>query len=112
VLFRLELEGCAAADYRLSGDAVDHICSLHLHGRFRALVCFPDNESILILLVGEHRRGNSDDIYDSLFELLDIAAPEGRRAKPPCCDDEGEPRVDADLVDRFRASANRLRRRR
>jgi hypothetical protein len=112
VLFRLELEGCAAADYRLSGDAVDRICSLHLYGRFRALVCFPDNESILILLVGEHLRGHPDDVYDSLYELLGIATPEARRAKPPCCDGEGEPPVDPDLVDRFRTSANRLRRRR
>lgn len=109
MLFRLELEGCAAADYRLSGDAVDHICSLHLYGRFRALVCFPDQETIVILLVGEHLRDHPDDVYRGLYELLGIAAPEARRAKPPCCGDAGEPPVDPDLVDRFRASANRLR---
>ena len=50
-LASIAAEGCAAADYRLSGDVVDRICSVHLCGRFRALVSFPDDERVVILLL-------------------------------------------------------------
>ncbi len=111
-LTRLEAEGCTAADYRLSGDVVDHICSLHLYGRFRVLLCFPDNERTLILLIGEHIQGHPINVYGRLYEFLGIGEPDTKRSKSPCCDDEGRPPVDPDLVDRFIATANRLRQRR
>lgn len=31
---RLAAEGCAAGDYRLAGEDIEHICALHLYGRY------------------------------------------------------------------------------
>lgn len=31
----LAAEGCAAGDYRLTGEGIEHICALHLCGRYR-----------------------------------------------------------------------------
>ena len=55
---RLASEGCKAGDYRLTGEGVDRICAVHLYGRHRLLVCFPDDRQVVVLLVGEH---TSDD---------------------------------------------------
>jgi hypothetical protein len=111
-LLRLEAEGCAAADYRLTGEVVDRICSAHLYGSYRALVCFPDEESVVIALVGEHSRGSSDDVYDAVYELLGIDEPTAKRTKPPCCEEDGGPPVDPELFDRMLCAAARLQRRR
>lgn len=46
---RLASEGCKAGDYRLSGEGIERICSVQLYGRHRVLVCFPDDESIVVL---------------------------------------------------------------
>lgn len=51
---RLAAEGCVAGDYRLTGEGIEHICAIHLYGRHRALVAFPDEASVVVLLVGEH----------------------------------------------------------
>jgi hypothetical protein len=110
-LERLEVEGCAAADYRLTGEIVERICSLHLHGRYRALVCFPEEESVVVVLVAEHERGAAGDAYGSLYEILNIAEPTGRRNKPPCCVESGEPPVDPELFDRLLEAMRELRRR-
>lgn len=102
-----------SAAYRLSGDTADRICSLHLYGPYRALVGFPDTESVVVLIVKEHLRTNAAaDVYDDLYEILGIAEPTAKRTKPPCCDEGGEPPVDPDLIERFLATANRLQRRR
>jgi hypothetical protein len=111
-LLRLEAEGCAAADYRLTGEIVDQICSLHLYGRYRALVCFPDETSVVVALVGEHDRGSSDDVYGTVYELLAIDEPKAKRTKPPCCEEGGGPPVDPELFDQMLRAASRLRRRR
>ena len=34
---RLSTEGCAAGDYRLTGEGIEHICALHLYGLYRRL---------------------------------------------------------------------------
>lgn len=111
-LLRFEAEGCAAADYRLTGQTVDRICSAHLYGNYRALICFPDEESVVIATVGEHSRGSSDDVYGVVYELLGIDEPIGKRTKPPCCDAEGGPPVDPELLDQMLHAAARLQRRR
>jgi hypothetical protein len=111
-LLRFEAEGCAAADYRLTGQTVDRICSAHLYGNYRALICFPDEESVVIALVGEHSRGSSDDVYGSVYELLGIDEPIGKRTKPPCCEEDGGPPVDPGLLDQMLRAAARLQRRR
>jgi hypothetical protein len=110
-LERLEAEGCAAADYRLTGEVVERICSLHVYGRYRALVCFPDEESVVVVLVAGHRRGASGDAYGSLYELLEIPEPTGKRNKPPCCGEDGEPPVDQELFDRLLLAIKVLSRR-
>lgn len=33
---RLAAEGCAAGDYRLTGEDIEHICAIHLYGRHEA----------------------------------------------------------------------------
>ncbi len=109
---RLSSEGCVAGDYRLSGESVDHICSIQLYGRHRTLVCFPDDESVVVLLVGEHLDGDPElDVYRGLYRLLELPEPSTKRTKPPCCDKTGEPPVDPDLLDRFRDKARELNRR-
>ncbi|HEX4730263.1 MAG TPA: hypothetical protein VH299_03285 [Solirubrobacterales bacterium] len=108
---RLMAEGCAAADYRLTGDVVDRICALHLYGRYRALVCFPEKDRLAVVLIAEHDRGGDGDVYAALYEFLEIPEPIERRTKPPCCDEDGEPPVDSELLDRLLIAAKELRRR-
>jgi hypothetical protein len=76
-----------AADYRLTGDTVDRICALHFHAKYRVLVCFPEEEHVVVVLIAEHDRG-SKDVYGALYELLGISQPKGKRSKPswpvPC----------------------------
>jgi hypothetical protein len=107
---RLAAEGCAAADYRLTGDTVNRICALHFYARYRALVCFPEEDHVVLVLIAEYDRG-SKDVYTALYELLGIRQPTGNRSKPPCCREEGEPPIDPELLDRLVIAAKRLRRR-
>lgn len=107
---RLAVEGCAAADYRLTGDTVNRICALHFYARYRALVCFPEEDHIVVVLIAEHDRG-SKDVYGALYELLGISRPTGKRSKPPCCGEDGEPPVDLELLDRLVTAVKGLRRR-
>lgn len=80
---RLASEGCEAGDYRLSGEGVEHICSMQLYARHRALVCFPDDESIVILLVGEHLDDDPElDVYRSLYRLLELPEPSANARNP------------------------------
>jgi hypothetical protein len=109
---RLASEGCKAGDYRLTGEEIDHICSVQLYGHHRALVCFPDVESVVVLLVGEHLRDDPKlDVYLSLYRLLELPEPSAKRTKPPCCDEVGKAPVDSELLERFQDQADRLRRR-
>jgi len=63
-----------------------------------------------VVLIAEHDRG-SKDVYGALYELLGISRPTGKRSKPPCCGDDGEPPIDPELLDHLVAAAKRLRRR-
>ncbi len=109
---RLASEGCKAGDYRLTGAGVEHICSVQLYGRHRTLVCFPDDESVVVLLVGEHQRDDPEvDVYRSLYRLLELPEPSAKRTKPPCCEKAGKAPIDPELLDRFQARAKQLRRR-
>lgn len=110
IVERLAAEECAAADYRLTGDTVDRICALHFYARYRALVCFPEEELVVVVLIAEHDRG-SKDVYAVLYELLGMSQPTGMRSKPPCCGEDGEPPVDPEMLDRLVTAAKRLRRR-
>ena len=109
---RLASEGCKAGDYRLTGEGIEHICSVQLYGRHRALVCFPDDQSVVVLLVGEHTNDDPEvDVYRSLYRLLELPEPTAKRTKPPCCDEAEQPSVDPKLLEHFRDRAVQLRRR-
>ena len=96
---RLERLGCAAANYRLSGEGVEHICSVKLRDNWRMLVFFPAEHEVAILLVGPHDRENhTADVYTRLYEMLKIDVPDGEHRRPPCCAD-GQPPVEAGLLD-------------
>jgi hypothetical protein len=110
IVERLAAEGCAAADYRLTGDTVNRIRTLHFYARYRALVCFPEEEHVVVVLIAEHDRGTKD-VYAALYELLRMSQPTGKRSKPPCCGEDGEPPVDPEMLDRLVTAAKRLRRR-
>jgi len=89
-------------NHAASGDNVDGVQA----------ICFPDEESVVIALVGEHARGSSDDVYGTVYELLGIDEPTAKRTKPPCCEEDGGPPVDPELFDRMLRAAARLQRRR
>ena len=50
----LERVGCDAAGYRLSGEGVDRLCVVHLWGRWRLLLAFPEAEVAVVIDIGEH----------------------------------------------------------
>jgi hypothetical protein len=105
----LASEGCKAGDYRLTGEVIEHICAVQLYGRHRALVCFPDEESVVVLLVGEHLRDDPQaDVYLSLYRLLDLPEPSAKRTKPPCCREAGKAPVDPALLEQFQVAAKGL----
>jgi hypothetical protein len=95
IVERLAAEGCAAADYRLTGDIVNRFCALHFYARYRALVRFPEDEHVVLILIAEHDRG-SKDVY--------AAALRTARDDPA----EGE-EVQAALLWRRRRAADRSR---
>jgi hypothetical protein len=109
-VLRLASDGCRAASYRLTGAIVERICSVPLYGRYRALVCFPEGDRVVVLLVGEHLRDDPEvDIYRQLYRTLGLSEPTEERTKPPCCEDDTGAPVDPDLLDRFEAAARKLR---
>jgi len=91
--------GCAAAGVRLAGDALSRICRLDLYGAWRLLTVFEAPDRCVLLLVAEHTR--SANPYRLLYEALGINEPKEPRTKPSCCDDEGQPPIDPDLIERF-----------
>ncbi|WP_329788047.1 hypothetical protein V1227_25775 [Lentzea sp. DG1S-22] len=111
----LRRRGCAALDYRLTGDVVDRLCVRHIRGPLRAVVAFESSEEAVVLLVGPHDDQDPEiDVYTRLYESLGLSVPAGRRTKPPCCSDLNEPpawgaEID-DLVALFDAATRRRRR--
>jgi len=108
----LEQAGCAAADYRLTGEVLERICVIKLPYDYRMLIAFPSEQEVAVLLVGRHVRSPTLDIYTRLYQALGLEAPTSERTKPPCCEEQDEPPVDDALVDRFRDGVKRLRRER
>lgn len=113
----LASRGCAALAYRLSGDALEHLCVVHLTGALRVIVAFESADVAYVVLVGNHDDQRPPlDVYRQLYALAghEPSAQAGRD-KPPCCDAEsGEPPVDVELLEnlltrlrKFRASSLR-----
>lgn len=86
--------GCQAAGYRLAGGQFEHVCSRHLYGDDRLLTVWPGDEHAIVVLVGPHTR-TPGSVYDQLLDALGIEMPANEREKPPCCDEEGKPPVNA-----------------
>lgn len=111
-LNRVKAAGCAALDYRLTGDVAERLCVVHLRGTIRVIVAFASPTQVRVLLVGPHDDADPGlDVYAGLYRQLGIEPPTGKRTKPPCCGPAGEPPVWGDdvetLVDQFRAAARR-----
>jgi len=111
ILQRLARQGCRAADYALSGTPPwPHICAAHFDG-WRVVLAFPADDEVAILKIAPH--DSSADPYRELAEDLGIAVSTEPRRKPACCDPDGEPPVDPDLVasvrDAFAAFSRRER---
>jgi hypothetical protein len=81
----LARDGCAAADYRLSGELADRFCSLHLMRDWRMIVGFPAPKEVAVLLIGRHIHGSQRDIYGRFYSSLGISgvvAPVGEIFEP------------------------------
>ena len=89
----LAAEGCEALAYRLAGDPpINHLCVKHLDGNLRVIVGFGSQDRAWIVLIGEHDDSDaSANIYDELYDLLEVDPPESERAKPPCRSEPGPP---------------------
>jgi hypothetical protein len=106
----LARDGCAAADYRLSGESADRFCSLHLMRDWRMIVGFPAPQEVAVLLVGRHIHGSQRDVYERFYRGLGISIPSVRRKKPPCCEETGIAPVDTEAVQRIAAGTKALAR--
>lgn len=108
----LERVGCDAAGYRLSGEGLDRLCSVHLWGHWRMLIAFPEPAVAVVLDIGEHLAHDpARDIYQRLYEAVGMETPDAVRDKPACCDEAGPP-ADSAEVERLRDAFKELTRRR
>lgn len=109
ILQQLAREGCRAADYGLSGPPPwPHLCAAHFDG-WRLVIAFPSEDEVAILKIAPHDA--SSDPYRELAEDLGISVSTEPRTKPPCCDPDSEPPVDAELVASVRDAFAALTRR-
>lgn len=96
-LRELRHRGCEAGGYRLAGALLDHLCCRHLSGDYRMLVAWLAKEHAVVIAVGRHDE-SSQDIYATLLGDLGHEVSAEERRKPSCCDEEGLPPLNADLV--------------
>ena len=102
ILERLADEGCKAADYALSGPPPwPHLCAVHFDG-WRVVIAFPTEDEVAIIKIARHN--TASDPYREIADDLGLPASTEPRTKPPCCDPEGEPPVDAQLVEEVHAA--------
>ena len=109
-LHDLLARGCEAAGYRLSGSALEHVCSRHLYADDRMLTAWPTEQSAVVVAIGRHDRSVSG-VYDLLMEHLGLETIKAERSKPPCCGEDGLPPVDQGLSASLVDALNRTRRR-
>lgn len=106
IVERLADEGCRAADYALSGPPPwPHLRAVHFDG-WRVVVAFPTEDEVAIVKIARHNPAG--DPYREIAEDLGITVSTGPRTKPPCCDPDGDPPVDPELVDNVRAAFGAL----
>jgi len=108
----LEQRGCHAAHWHLEGLEVERYCVVDLGRGWRMIVAFPQADPVVVVLVGRHLdRRPEVDVYRRLYDSLGIELPTAveRKGHPPCCP-TGEPPIDPEVVDRFIAREEELRR--
>ncbi len=102
IIERLADEGCRAADYALSGPPPwPHLCAVHFDG-WRVVVAFPAEDEVAIVKIARH--DPTSDPYREIADDLSLPVSTEPRTKPPCCDPEDEPPVDAQLVEDVQAA--------
>ncbi len=102
IVERLAKEGCRAADYALSCPPPwPHLCAIHFAG-WRVVVAFPSEDEVTIVKIARH--DPSSDPYREIADDLGIAVSTVPRTKPPCCEPNGDPPVDAELVNNVEAA--------
>lgn len=102
IVERLADEGCRAADYALSGPPPwPHLCAVHFDG-WRVVVAFPTDDEVAIVKIARH--DPESDPYREIAEDLGIPVSTEPRTKPPCCEPDGTPPVDPELVENVQAS--------
>lgn len=74
------------------------------------LTAWPAEDLAVVITVGRHDR-SATDVYDLLLAALDIEASTEEREKPACCDEAGEPPIDA-AVEAIADAIERIGRRR
>lgn len=82
-----------AGGYRLAGEELEQVCCRHLYGPDRMLTGWPAEDHVIVVLVAPHDRTGSDGNALRL-DALAVDLPADERAKPPCCDDAGQPPTD------------------
>lgn len=109
ILEQLAREGCRAADYALSGPPPwPHLCAVHFDG-WRVVVAFPTDDEVAIVKIAPH--DPASDPYREIAEDLGIPVSTEARTKPPCCEPDGTPPVDPELVENVQAAFAALTRR-
>ncbi len=99
ILARLADEGCRAAGYALSGPPPwPHLCSVHFDG-WRVVVAFPTDDEVTVVKIAPHDPHN--DPYREIADELGVPVSTEERTKPPCCDPDGEPPIDPQIVEDF-----------
>ncbi len=109
ILERLADEGCRAAGYALSGPPPwPHLCSVHFDG-WRVVVAFPAEDAVTVVKIAVH--DPDTDHYREIADELGLAVSTEERTKPPCCDPDGDPPIDPQVVEDFSAAFEVLTRR-
>jgi hypothetical protein len=102
ILERLADEGCRAADYALSGPPPwPHLCAIHFDG-WRVVVAFPAEDEVAVIKIARHDA--TSDPYREIADDLGLPVSTEPRTKPPCCDPDGEPPVDRQIVEDVQAA--------
>ncbi len=100
--------GCAAAGVRLTGPTISNVCRLDLYAAWRLLTAFETPKPVHSPAC---RRAHAiREPVSAAVQRSGITEPDEPRTKPTCCDPEGQPPIDPDLIARFEQDARRLAR--
>lgn len=78
-----------------------HLCAVHFDG-WRVVLAFPAEDEVAIVKIARHDA--SSDPHREIADDLGLPVSTEPRTKPPCCDPDGEPLVDPQLVENMQAA--------